>query len=257
VTLNDDEFRIWVERQPRGVGQLGFRGAMLKDGPQVAKTVTMSEYGDTSTREVKKRELRFRTAARRTDGNGFAFDEPTRTWACEGDEVDRLLAFLQVEVGATGRYRLVDSTSPQASLIDLLSSGGVDVDALVEAIIAGGNVGELVRALSRSADGLAAAESAVIAERRELVVRLQGMVRDPSTTETDMQAVMGDSHWLFGGRYVGVADRRNLAILDQHDVPLLGADGTLHIVELKGPNVPRLVRRHRNHFIVGVCPRSG
>jgi hypothetical protein len=48
VTLNDDEFRIWVERQPRGVGQLGFRGAMLKDGPQVAKTVTMSEYGDTS-----------------------------------------------------------------------------------------------------------------------------------------------------------------------------------------------------------------
>jgi hypothetical protein len=156
-----------------------------------------------------------------------------------------------------GRYRLVDSTSPQASLIDLLSSGGVDVDALVEAIIAGGNVGELVRALSRSADGLAAAESAVIAERRELVVRLQGMVRDPSTTETDMQAVMGDSHWLFGGRYVGVADRRNLAILDQHDVPLLGADGTLHIVELKGPNVPRLVRRHRNHFIVGVCPRSG
>lgn len=230
---------------------IGFRGAMLKDGPQVAKTVTMSEYGDTSTREVKKRELRFRTAARRTDGNGFAFDEPTRTWACEGDEVDRLLAFLQVEVGATGRYRLVDSTSPQASLIDLLSSGGVDVDALVEAIIAGGNVGELVRALSRSADGLAAAESAVIAERRELVVRLQGMVRDPSTTETDMQAVMGDSHWLFGGRYVGVADRRNLAILDQHDVPLLGADGTLHIVELKGPNVPRLVRRHRNHFIVG------
>lgn len=84
MTLNDDEFRIWVERQPRGVGQLGFRGAMLKDGPQVAKTVTMSEYGDTSTREVKKRELRFRTAARRTDGNGFAFDEPTRTWACEG-----------------------------------------------------------------------------------------------------------------------------------------------------------------------------
>jgi len=62
---------------------------------------------------------------------------------------------------------------------------------------------------------------------------------------------MEDAHWLFGGRYVGVADRRNLAPLDQHDIPLLGADGTLHIVELKGPNIPRLVRRYRNHYIVG------
>jgi hypothetical protein len=66
-----------------------------------------------------------------------------------------------------------------------------------------------------------------------------------------MQREMGDSYWLFGGRYVGVADRRNLAVLDQHDVPLLGADGTLHIVELKGPNVAKLVHRHRNHLAVG------
>lgn len=165
--------------------------------------------------------------------------------------MDRLLAFLCDEVDATGRYRLVDNASPQALLMDLLSSGGVDVDAVIGAIIAGGNVGELVRALSRSAGGLAAAESAVIAERRELVARLQDMARDPATTETDMQRAMGESYWLFGGRYVGVADRRNLAVLDQHDIALLGADGTLHIVELKGPNVPRLVRRHRNHLIVG------
>lgn len=66
-----------------------------------------------------------------------------------------------------------------------------------------------------------------------------------------MQRVMGDSYWMFGGRYVGVAGRRNLVPLDQHDVPLVGADGFLHIVELKGPHVPRLVRRHRNHLIVG------
>lgn len=252
MTPNEDGFRVWVDRHPLGPGQLGFRGAMLKDGPQVAKTVTVSEYGDVRTRQVKKRELRFSTTSRRPDGTGFAFGELTKTtWACEDDEMDRLLAFLQDEVDETGRYRLIDSASPQASLMELLASGGVDVDALVAAVIADGNVGELVRALSRSAGGLAAAESAVIAERRELVARLQDMAQNPATTETDMQRAMGESYWLFGGRYVGVADRRNLAVLDQHDIPLLGADGTLHIVELKGPNVPRLVRRHRNHLIVG------
>jgi hypothetical protein len=224
---------------------------MLKDGPQVAKTVTVAAFGDPATGEVKKRELRFRTSPRRTDGSGFAFDSPTRTWACENGEVDRLLAFLQTEVEATGRYRLVDSRSPHAALTDLLSAGGIDVAQIVSALVATGGAGELVRALSQTAGGQAAVESAVIAQRRDLVARLRQLAEDPATTETDMQRVMGDSYWLFGGRYIGVADRRNLAPLDQHDIPLVGADGTLHIVELKGPHIPRLVRRHRNHFIVG------
>jgi hypothetical protein len=68
-----------------------------------------------------------------------------------------------------------------------------------------------------------------------------------------MQSRLGTAHWIFGGRYVGVADRRNLIPLDQHDIPLLGADGTLHIVELKGPCIPRLVHKHRNHWMVGTA----
>jgi hypothetical protein len=136
-------------------------------------------------------------------------------------------------------------------VVDLLSAGDVDVDALVSALVTGGNAAKLAQALARTAGGLAAAESAVIGRRRALVARLRALAEAPSTTETDMQREMGDSHWLFGGRYVGVAERRNLAVLDQHDIPLLGADGTLHIVELKGPNIPRLVHRHRSHLIVG------
>lgn len=77
------------------------------------------------------------------------------------------------------------------------------------------------------------------------------MTENPATTETELQRVMGDAYWLFGGRYVGIADWRSIGPLDQHDIPLLCADGTLHIVELKGSNIPNLVRRHRNHWIVG------
>src|SRR5205823_4387645 len=55
----------------------------------------------------------------------------------------------------------------------------------------------------------------------------------------------------FGGRYVGIVPRRDLLPLDQHDIPLIAADGSLHIVELKGPNIPKLVRKYRNHWIVG------
>jgi hypothetical protein len=79
---------------------------------------------------------------------------------------------------------------------------------------------------------------------------LQSVIKDPAKTETDVHRLIEDAYWIFGGRYVGV-EKRNLMSLDEHDILLLGADQTLHIVELKGPNIPQLVRLHRNHWIVG------
>jgi hypothetical protein len=77
------------------------------------------------------------------------------------------------------------------------------------------------------------------------------MAATPGTTETDMQRAIGDKYWLFGGRYVGMAPRRRFTFLDEFDIPLLCADGSLHIVELKGPCITGLVTEHRSHYIVG------
>jgi hypothetical protein len=63
--------------------------------------------------------------------------------------------------------------------------------------------------------------------------------------------LLGNAWWLFGGRYVGRLQRADLLQLDEHDIPLITADGALHIVELKGPRIPSLVKKHRNHWIVG------
>jgi hypothetical protein len=251
---SEGAFKIWVNQQPRGEGQMGRRGAVIKQGRDVLKTVVESVYGDDATGEIKKRELRFRTHERRRDGQpGWDFDErdPKTTWWCEDAEVDRLLSFLQSDVARTGRYRVVDTESPSGAVLDLLRNGDLDSGALAEALIRHGDVGELVSLLTASEAGLSAAESAVVASRRELVTELQAMIRNPVATETDVQRLIGTAYWIFGGRYVGVADRRNLMPLDEHDIPLLGADGTLHIIELKGPSIPKLVRTHRNHWIVG------
>ena len=43
------------------------------------------------------------------------------------------------------------------------------------------------------------------------------------------------------GRRLARSDRRSLTQLDQYDIPLLTADGTLHVVELKGPCIAALV----------------
>jgi len=127
----------------------------------------------------------------------------------------------------------------------------INTHTIVGALLKLNDVGTIVEALAGSDKGLPAAEGALISKRRELVARLRRTAEDPITTETALQKVMGDAYWLFGGRYVGIADWRSIGPLDQHDIPLLCADGTLHIVELKGVNIPKLVRRHRNHWIVG------
>ncbi|MFD7534255.1 Shedu anti-phage system protein SduA domain-containing protein [Streptomyces sp. NPDC059819] len=105
-------------------------------------------------------------------------------------------------------------------------------------------------AAASSAAGLSAAEAAVISQRRALIAELKRMIADPITTETDLHRKIKGNYWIFGGRYTGVA-RGSIVPMDRYDIPLFCADGSLHIVELKGSHIPNLVERHRQHLIPG------
>ena len=224
---------------------------MLKNGPQVTKTVEFGIYGNP---EKPNRQLQFHRfeTNRGEDTDSDAGTRRAAAWSCENDEVDRLLAFLHSNVARTGRYQVVDRDSPAAALLELLGTSDIDAQSVVDALAAHADVGNIITLLAAASErGLWAAQSAVLEGRRELVSRLRQLVDDPATTETEVQTLIGKEHWIFGGRYVGVAERRSLTMLDQHDIPLLGSDGTLHVVELKGPSVNNLIVRHRNHWIVG------
>ncbi|WP_328673469.1 DUF4263 domain-containing protein [Streptomyces sp. NBC_00322] len=105
-------------------------------------------------------------------------------------------------------------------------------------------------AAASSAAGLSAAETAVIARRRALIAELKRMISDPATTETDLHRKIKGNYWIFGGRYTGVA-RASIMPMDRYDIPLFCADGSLHIVELKGSHIPSLIERHRQHLMPG------
>ncbi|WP_164737870.1 Shedu anti-phage system protein SduA domain-containing protein [Streptomyces luteoverticillatus] len=111
------------------------------------------------------------------------------------------------------------------------------------------DIADVVSGLVSTPEGLSAAEAAVINQRRKTVAALQKLALDGGSNETTMQKALKDLYWVFGGQYVGIAERRDLMPLDQHDIPLVCADGSLQIVELKGPEC-KVVERHRNHFIV-------
>ncbi|MGN2635073.1 Shedu anti-phage system protein SduA domain-containing protein [Nocardia takedensis] len=244
-------FRIWINAA-RG-RRLQHKGAVIKNGPKVIKTVELSHYGSPDDGEVRKRELRFR--ANDTSANqAIDFDDDTsdkNTWFCENDEIETLLAFLHSDVARTGRYQVVDVDSPGAALLGLLKTTDVDPQHLVDALMQHSDLEKIVHLLTSSERGMTAAQSAILEDRRKLVARLRELVDNARSTETDVQRLIGSAYWIFGGRYVGVASRRALTMLDETDIPLLGADGTLHIVELKGPSIKGLIKSYRNHWIVG------
>ena len=180
------EFNVWIERHGTQPQYKGLRGATLKAGPQVCKTVHIAKFGPADSDEVSKTELRFKTSPRSQIGPGYDFDSPSSQWACENDEIETLLAFLHSDVERAGRYRVVDTASPIAEVLDALEAGSWAGEQLAE-FVRRSDASSLGTALTTTSAGLAAAETAVLLRRRELIERAQQAAEDRSSNETTMQ----------------------------------------------------------------------
>lgn len=252
--MTDDieaKVRIWGQ-QPTGEahGFLGGRGVSIRIGQQLLRMVKLSNYGNPDTGEIRNRRLVLQTHNRPGPGHDFDLDNPTGEFMVPDGEIDVLRDFLN-SVHPEGKYLLVRADSATTELLSLASGNEEAAKTVLAALADDMSPEALATALGATSAGLTGAELAVIGKRRELLREAAEVAAYPASTETDMQRLLGDEHWVFGGQYVGVFERRNTLQLDQHDIPLVRADGSLHIVELKGPHVPRLVRHHRNHAIVG------
>ncbi|MFE2114737.1 Shedu anti-phage system protein SduA domain-containing protein [Streptomyces microflavus] len=249
--MTTDEVNTWGLEPREEEGLFGTRNAEIKNGPRVYKRASISLYGSPTSGEIRKEELRLESYARKAGSSEFDFDNPKDRWFCENGEIEKLIAFLSGAFGTAGRYRLVDTASASTTILSMLDSGDLDPGTLGKALAEHDDLAEVVSALTASASGLHAVEVATIARRRGALVELKRLAVDPATTETDMQAALEGHTWIFGGQYIGIAHRRNLAMLDEHDIPLVESSGALHIVELKGPKIKDLVKKYRSHLIVG------
>jgi hypothetical protein len=135
-----------------------------------------------------------------------------------------------------------------AERIRQINTAGDDATAFGKTLAGRADIEDILSGITSTPRGLSAAEASVIQRQRDVVAKLQRLALEPATTESAMQAAIGRNYWLFGGQYIAMA-QRSIVPLDQYDIPLVSADGSLHIVELKGP-ASRLVREHRGSLIV-------
>ena len=218
-------------------------------GPTAWKTVSLLTFGNVVTGEVRGHELRAQTWAARPieEGGGYDFTKNDYHWHCEGDEeVEAVRLFLNAEFPGAGKYLLIERGSELVTLLDHVQQGTLKTADVVRLIQIAGSEPDLVSALAASPGGFLLAEAVQLQRRRNQLAELQRIINDPNSNERDdIHPQLKKMTWVFGGRYVGESKRKQLTTGDVLDIPLLRPDGSLHVVELKGANIPHLVERHR------------
>lgn len=245
------QLELRIKRDNLPAGCFDIKTVVVKKGPQAYKTVTLRLFGNPVTKEVRKRELRVQQWAAKSNGPGFEFDEKENSWFCENDEIDAFAAFLNGEISESGVYRKIDSNSALVSVINHIESGDADPAQIRQLAEALAEAPDASRILAEHGPSQILLDGIQAARQKEVIARLTSVALNPKSLENDLQKILEGNWWIFGGRFIGKEKRRSLTVLDQLDIPLIRPDGALHVVELKLANVPDLVVKYRNHYIVG------
>ncbi|MEV0391781.1 Shedu anti-phage system protein SduA domain-containing protein [Polymorphospora rubra] len=245
-------FRVRTKTQRKPPNILEFKTVDVKIGRKVFKSATVLTVFDEDTGQIRRRQMIVQTYGRNLNGPGFSFeDKPEHRWHCDDREIYAVRELLNDAFPTPGVYQFPAHDSAVQQLIAELNEGRVDADAVHRVVTAICNAPDLAEALARMDEAGVLAD--VIERNRQLqgLRRWREVVEDPTSTEPDIQKVLDKEWWVFGGRYVKSDVRRQLVPGDELDLLLVRSDGSLHVVEIKQANVPKLIREHRSHYRVG------
>ncbi|MGW3995805.1 Shedu anti-phage system protein SduA domain-containing protein [Amycolatopsis sp. NPDC004772] len=181
----------------------------------------------------------------RPDFSGFDLRPGASGWTCEDADIAELHRFL------SGRFEPAEPDAPLAAVIRKVQTGEADAGQLAQLAEALADAPNGAGILAAHGAGQVLLDGIQAAKQRDVITALSEVVRDPAAKENEFQKILEESWWMFGGKFVDKAKRRHLTVMTQLDVPLIRADGALHVVELKRACVPDLVIPHRNYFVVG------
>jgi Shedu protein SduA, C-terminal len=240
-----------VEAEFDEPGLIHCETAVVKHGPRAYKTASLMTYGDPETGRVSSRTFRVQTWNAHQYAAGYDFTRAANSWSCSDDETAVIQVFLNNEFAGPGEYLLMRADSGPAALIRQLGDGVLDsvhVQSVVDKISGNPNLAE---AIARTKDADAVSAALTRSTQSTGLERLKRVVNNPASLELHIQKVLQEEWWVFGGKYVSAALRRSYTVLDQFDIVLIQADSSLHLIEIKQANIPKLVVKDHNHWIVG------
>lgn len=221
---------------------LGARSVELKTLGKTFKKATLVAHGsDPADPSHVRMEIK---QYRRVLG-GFNFDAPPEfTFYLENDQIQVLKAFLEGQFIADGYYIRTDSKEMAQQVASMSAENLGDVLAAIS------DKKHLIEAIQASGHADFLADYVTNEKKRVEIGHLETAVWDKDSDEETFQKILERNPWMFGGQYVAAWPERTMVRGDQFDVPLITADGSLHLVELKKAHVSPLIRKVRNHLMV-------
>lgn len=250
--MSPDDYRAglhaWVNRASSVPGCMWRDGIQLKLQGQSFKSVGLSYYGNDpdNPRSVT---LELKESSVKPAGVGYDFDNPIARFTLKDDEIDVLRSFLNGKFTEDGYYVRADSPEMASEIKRQLSD--FSPETLADVLTAVSDKLDLVRAIEGTGHANFLADYLTAERKRQAIADLEAAVRDQNSIEQRFQAIIEKHPWLFGGQYVATRPERMIVLGDQFDVPLVTADGSIHVVELKRANIPNLVKTYRKHLMVG------
>jgi len=183
------------------------------------------------------------------DGGSVAAEDDASRWRDE--EIGRLQALVSERVGMIAQPSPEPDADSLTPLIERLEAGTIG-KAAVERII-GAMAGNAELAAAVAALDSAGALSSLVERWRQRtgLDKLTAAVLDPTSTTEDLEALIRDESWIFGGRYAPAYAPIGLAVLDQLGVPLIRSDGAIHLVQAEAANLPDMLYREDGRYVVG------
>jgi hypothetical protein len=165
-------------------------------------------------------------------------------------------ALLDAPKDRPGRYRILRGRAETAVWLERKLRDRIDVEDASEAARRIVMSPEALTILAEDSDGQTLLRTAELRRRATGLAQLRTVAEDPTATEQDLQEALEGQHWIFGGRFVGDEPTyRRLVAGDEYDIPLIRADGSLFVVELKLSMKLKepLVKRHRGSWVAAAA----
>lgn len=221
------------------------------DGKRLHQVILFYYGEEGSTPKQLPSDIKVATYNRSLFDRGWYFDRAAQQWNGGYEDASLLRDVIEDKFPDSGKYQQLSGDSAVDSLAQTILAGKMPTESTEQIIKALAENPDAYEVFRNSDASRLLAGTVNQYRQQQAVEALDTVARDPTSTENDLQKVLDKEWWMFGGRFIDKTKRRSLTVLDQMDIPLIRSDGSLHLVELKQANIPKLIRKHRNHLIVG------